>query len=120
MGHALQHHYRHRGQKLERWQKLVLQTLTDRPVATLSAASSRALAAQHSTAHAGHATAQSEGLTAAAAGAAAGGDAEKQLQGVVAREACSSSSSRAGSIRACCKLATNSGSSKAAVPLLLP
>jgi hypothetical protein len=39
------------GQKLEAWQKLMLQTLTDRPVSTLSDASSRAgLTAQHSTA----------------------------------------------------------------------
>jgi hypothetical protein len=38
------------GQKLEPWQKLVLQTLTDHPVFTLSTASSRALAVQHAAA----------------------------------------------------------------------
>jgi hypothetical protein len=62
------------GQKLQRWQKLMLQTLTDHPVMTLSAASSRAIAAQHTTSlqPAAASTAESPvGLSSAAAAARA-------------------------------------------------
>jgi hypothetical protein len=68
------------GQKLERWQKLVLQTLTDHPVVTLSTASSRALAEQHAAA-VGHSTPQHATAAAAAAAVPSGMDAAAAADG---------------------------------------